>query len=100
MPEFSILLNGAPVTKDVVITSNAFSNAKLTVVHKNSDRAVGKLVQIECSSLLYISAVNGNLDQHGAFSFTVGPGFGLRGSVTLTISAGSGQKQTVNVQFV
>jgi len=98
MADFDILYNGASVT-NVVIPSNAYKNALLMVQHRLGAAAAGKLVTIETSSLLYMSAVNGSLDNNGNFAFTVGPGFGQKGNVSLTVSAGSAQKKSLNIQF-
>jgi len=96
---FIIQLNGAPVTQKVVIAANAFDNKQFTIVHNQGAEAAGKLLQIETSSLVYISSVNGNLDANGQFVFTVGPSFDARGNVVLTVEVGN-KKKTLEVQFV
>lgn len=98
--DFSLLLNAAPAPSKVVIPANNHEFKQFTIVHNQGATAEGKLVQIETSSLVYISAVVGNLDANGQFVFVVGPSFETKGNVTLTISAGSNKKKTLEVQFV
>lgn len=98
--DFNILLNGAVVNSKIVITANSFENKQFVVSHNSGANAAGNLVLMETSSPVYISAVTGNLDSNGQFAFTVGPSFGMRGDITLTISAGSNKKKTLEVQFV
>lgn len=96
---FDILLNGAPVSTPLVITSNAFTAAQLVLVHKNGAAGAGKLVQISTSCLMNINAVNGVLNSLGKFDLVVGPGFGAKGDASLTIKVGTKNK-TLDIQFV
>jgi len=94
---FDILYNGSPIT-NLVIPSTASDSRQLTVVWSGPG-GLGKLVQIETSCLFLISAVIGNLDTNGKFNFVVGPGFGNKGNVSITVTV-SNAKRTVNIQFV
>jgi hypothetical protein len=87
-----LLVNGVPVGSKLVIPSSQSEIRTITVVHNQGTAAAGKLVTIETSSPTFISALSGNLNANGQFQFVVGPSFGTRGSVSLSISVGQGKK--------
>lgn len=98
--DFQILDNGAPVVSPIVMQSNAFTAKELVIVHNNGVAAEGKLVQMETSCLMALNPVVGNLDENGQLAFVIGPGFGMKGNATVTITAGSQKKRTLEVKFV
>lgn len=94
-----MLVGGAPLTGKVVIPGNAFENKQITVTADAGALAVGKLVSIGTSAPTSISSVFGSLDAMGKFTFTVGPSFGLKGDVTLTVVVGDKMK-IAQIQYV
>jgi len=96
---FIIQLNGAPVTGKVVITGNSSETRTFILVGLQGAGDAGKLVTIETTCLLFISAVLGNLDANGQFSFVVGPSFYAKGNTSMVISVGNAKK-SLEVQFV
>lgn len=99
MPDFQVLINGSPITGKVVLNGNSFDNRQCTIVHNSGSAAAGKLVQIGTSCIINLSAITGNLNNSGQFVFVVGPSFGGKGDVTLTVSVGVKNK-TLDFQFV
>lgn len=100
MPNFNILLNGAAIPNNkLIIPASASESRNITLVHVDGPGAVGKLVKIQTSSLVFISDVMGALDVNGQFVFTIGPSFGAKGDLTLSISVGTKQK-SLEVRFV
>lgn len=93
-----IFVNGAPVGAKLVIPANNSDTRTLVIVHKQGASASGKVVSLETSAPLYINSLNATFDPTGKCQFVVGPSFGARGSVTLTISPGHG-KRTLELVF-
>ena len=88
-----LLVNGAPVNNGKVVIPASISEVRtITAVHSQGAAAAGKLVVIETSSPTFISTLSGNLDATGRFNFVVGPSFGARGTVNLTVNAGNAKK--------
>jgi hypothetical protein len=104
MADFTITLErtAGPVPKDGLrITADGYSKEKLVVQRKpGSGLGNGKLV-IETSAPLKVTPVEATLDPQGRAIVTVGPSeVGVKGDATLTIRAGSNQRDTVAVRFL
>jgi hypothetical protein len=97
---FDLLFNGAPIPNSkLVIPSNASTNRQVSIVFADGAQGAGKLFTIQTSAPLFISAVNGALDANGRFNLTIGPGFGARGDVTITVKLGNKTK-SLDIQFI
>lgn len=98
MSRFTLQLNGAVLGKSLTIPSGQTEYRTIQIVHSRGANAAGKLVHIETSAPTYIDTLNGNLDANGHFQFIIGPSFGTRGSVSLTVDVG-GPKKSLDVTF-
>lgn len=100
LSEFDVYVNGSIVPENgkVVIVGNASEARQLILTARAGAASHDKVVMVETSSLVNMSAVNGNLDATGKFTLVVGPSFGAKGNVSLTINVGDKTKH-INVQF-
>jgi len=100
MSNFEIQYNGAPIPNSkLVIPSNASENRQVSLVYSDGAQGAGKLFQIQTSAPFFISAVNGALDSHGRFNLTVGPGFGAKGDVSITVTI-SNKSKSLDIRFI
>ena len=100
MNNIEIQYNGAPVPNSKLsIPSNASESRQLSIVYSDGSQGAGKLFQIQTSAPFFISAVSGTLDANGRFNLTVGPGFGAKGDVSISVSLGNKSK-SLDIKFI
>lgn len=100
MSNFEIQYNGAPIPNSkLIIPSNASENRQISIVYTDGAQGAGKNFKIQTSAPFFISNVHGALDSNGRFNLTVGPGFGAKGDVSITVSLGNKSK-SLDIRFI
>lgn len=98
--DFDITYNGAAINlnQPQTLLGDKFTTKQYVVVAEAGAEVAGRAVAISTTAPIPMDKVDGVLDATGRFTFVVGPSFGAKGDVNLSVKVGT-KKKAFDVRF-